>query len=458
MTVMSGLDARFLFSETPAAHMHTIKVVVVDVSGRGEPLSAGGLPALIEDRLRRMPVLRRRVVPVPHGLGNPVVIDDPDFELSRHLRTATAAPPGGARELDDVVAEIARTPLPRDRPLWELTVVEGIGAARIAFVMKLHHTLADGVAAVELLENAFVVNDDDAVDEPFRPEPVPSDRQLYATAATTTARAVAELPLVAGRTVSGTVRALRARRSEPTAPPGPFAGPRTPFDAALTPDRTFATVALSMPELTRVKRAAGATLNDAFLALVGGAARRYLERIGSLPESSLVASVPMSTRTGHHPLGGNHVDNLFLSLRSDLADPGDRARAIHDAAATARRVRGEFGPDLFEARAGVLPPVVQSLVPRMWSATGLAGRVRPPLNLVASCVRGPRSPLELDGGVVTSLFSSGPILEGVGVNVTAWSYVDTLFVSILGCSATLPDPGVLADDMAAELAHWTDRS
>ena len=306
MTVMSGLDARFLFSETPAAHMHTIKVVVVDVSGRSEPLTPDGLPALIEDRLRRMPVLRRRVVPVPHGLGNPVVIDDPDFELSRHLRTATAAPPGGARELDEVVATIARTPLPRDRPLWELTVVEGIGPDRIAFVMKLHHALADGVAAVELLENAFVVDDDDAVDEPFRPEPVPSDRELYATAAATTARAVAELPLVAGRTVRGTVRALRARSAEPTAPPGPFAGPRTPFDSALTPDRTFATVALPMPELTTVKRAAGATLNDAFLALVGGATRRYLDRIGSLPASSLVASVPMSTRTEREQLGANH--------------------------------------------------------------------------------------------------------------------------------------------------------
>ena len=350
MTVMSGLDARFLFSETPAAHMHTIKVVVVDVSGRSEPLTPDGLPALIEDRLRRMPVLRRRVVPVPHGLGNPVVIDDPDFELSRHLRTTAAAPPGGAHELDEVVARIARTPLPRDRPLWELTVVEGIGPDRIAFVMKLHHPLADGVAAVELLEDAFVVDDDDAVDEPFRPEPVPSDRELYATAAATTARAVAELPLVAGRTVRGTVRALRARSAEPTAPPGPFAGPRTPFDAALTPDRTFATVALPMQELTAVKRAAGATLNDAFLALVGGATRRYLDRIGRLPASSLIASVPMSTRTERPQLGGNHVDNLFLPLRSDLADPGERARAIHDAAVTARRVRSEFGPELFEAR------------------------------------------------------------------------------------------------------------
>ncbi len=457
MTVMSGLDSRFLFSETPTAHMHTIKVVIVDVSGRSVPLTPAGLPTLIEDRLRHMPVLRRRVVAVPHGLGNPVVIDDPDFQLSRHLRRATAAAPGGARELDDVVASIARIPLPRDRPLWELTVVEGIGHDRIAFVMKLHHALADGVAAVALLENAFVVDDADAVAEPFHPEPVPSDRELYVTAAATTARAVAKLPLVVGRTVTGTFRALRARRAEATPPPGPFVGPRTPFNTSLTPDRTFATVTLPIPALITVKEAAGATLNDAFLTLVGGAARRYLHRVRSLPAASLVASVPMSTRTEHHRVGGNHVDNLFLALRSDLADPTARVRAIHEAATTARRVRSTFGPDLFEARAGVLPPAAQSLLPRLWSATHLASQVRPPLNLVASFVRGPRSPLELDGGVVTSLFSSGPILEGIGVNVTAWSYVDTMFVSILGCSASLPDPAVLAGDMEAELADWKAR-
>ncbi len=94
MRVMSGLDTRFLFSETPTAPMHTIKVVVVDVSARKEPLTPEGLPSLIGDRLGRMPILRRRVVPVPHGLANPVVIDDPDFDLSRHLRTTTVAAPG----------------------------------------------------------------------------------------------------------------------------------------------------------------------------------------------------------------------------------------------------------------------------------------------------------------------------------------------------------------------------
>jgi len=455
MKVMSGLDSRFLATETLNAHMHTIKIVILDVGGRQDPLTPERLPALLADRLRRMPVLRRRVVPVPFQLGNPVMIDDPDFDLSRHLRVRTAAPPGGSRQLDEAVAEIAGVALPRDRPLWELTVVEGLQDDRVAFVMKLHHCLADGVAAVALLENAFVVDDHDAVTEEFRPEPVPTGRDLHRSALVSARTAVAAVPDVVGQTVSGVWRARQARRKEATAVPGPFAGPSTSLNCALTPDRTFATLTLPMPALMEVKRAAGVTLNDVFLTLCGGGVRRHLQRRGDLPARTLVASVPVATGTDQQRLEGNHVDNLFLPLGTDLADPSRRVRVIHDASTAARRIRRALGPGLFEARADLIPSGLQHLAARMWSASRLADRTRPPLNLVASCVRGPRTPLALDGGVVTSLYSSGPILEGIGLNVTAWTYVDSMYLSILGCSASLPDPWQFADDIAAELQRWS---
>jgi hypothetical protein len=166
----------------------------------------------------------------------------------------------------------------------------------------------------------------------------------------------------------------------------------------------------------------------------------------------------MATRTGSHRLRGNHVDNLFLRLHTELADPVERVRAIHAESTSARRIRAALGPELFEERADVLPPVVHSLASATVGVTGLAGRMRPPLNLVASCVRGPRTPLEVDGGTVTALFSSGPILEGIGLNLTAWTYVDSMSVSVLGCSASLPDPDLLAADLEAELRDWTARA
>lgn len=458
MKIMSGLDARFLASETATAHMHTMKVVVLDVADRDTPIDFNELPALIEDRLPRMPVLRRRVIPMPFGFGNPAVVDDPDFDLTRQLRHRHVAPPGGARELDEMIADIAGTALPRDRPLWELTVVEGLEGGRVAFVMKLHHALADGMASVALLENAFVTDEADVVIEPYRPGPLPRRRTLLRASASSARKATRTVPKVIERTRSGRREAKQLRRAEAVSPPGPFSGPRSRFNVALSADRTFASIPLPMTEILAVKSAAGVSLNDVFLSLCGGGIRRYLDRLGALPRHGLVASVPMATRTDRHRLSGNHVDNLFLPVHSDVGDPFDRVARIHEAAVTARKIRLAFGTDLFEARSGLIPAAAHGVLPRAWAATRLANHLRPPLNLVASCVRGPRQRFELpDGSLVESLISCGPILEGIGLNVTAWSYGDVMQVSVLGCSASLPDPRRLADDIEAELSDWAGR-
>ncbi len=450
MRVMSGLDSRFLSFETHSAHMHTIKVAVVDVTARATPLTPERMLQLLSASLERMPVLRRRVVPVPFGLGNPVVIDDPDVDVSRHVRHLQAEPPGGSRELADVVAEVMARPLPRDRPLWELTVVDGLEGGQVGFVMKVHHALADGKASVALLNNVFLLDDADAIVEPFSPEPAPTKRALYRVAAGTFGEGLRSVPSLARETVAGLHNQHVVRRTEPTKVVGPFAGPRTPFNVSLVPERTFAMLDVPLAAITPVRRAVGASLNDVFLALCGGGIRRYLRRSGELPEASLVASVPIATHADHPRLEGNHVDNLYVRLHTNVADPMERLKAIHASASAARHVRGALGTGLFERRASMMPPFVQSSLARVWAATGLADHLRPPLNVVASSVPGPRVPLALNDGVVTALYSCGPILEGIGLNLTAWSYVDTMYVSLLGCPKSLPDPWLLAADIDDE--------
>ena len=453
---MSGFDARFLLSETRAAHMHTMKVAVLDVSGRSDLLTGTVVMDLLGSRLERMPVLRHRVVPIPHDLGNPLVVDDPDFDLGDHMHHATLPAPGGQNELEHLIAEIASAPLPRDRPLWDLTVVDGLADGQVAFVAKIHHALADGAATVELLMNAFVADDADAVVPPFRPEPIPSRPVLYGSAARQAVQAVAALPGFASRTVSGLRQVQFVNRAEPTPVLGPFAGPTTPFNVSLTPDRTFAMLRLPIDAMSSIKRAAGSSLNDVFLTVCAGGIRRHLERLGTLPDSSLVASVPLATGAEERRLGGNHVDNMFLPVHTDIADPLQRLASIHESVAAARRARAALGPDLLERRAALVPPVLYSAAMRGWAAVGLADRLRPPLNFVASSVRGPRSPLGLEGGVVSALYSSGPILEGIGLNITAWSYLDTMYVSLLGCSRSLPEPRRLADDITADMQELSD--
>jgi len=451
MEELTGLDARFLYSETPASHMHTMKVAVVDVSGRREPLTPDGFTAQFEASLDRMPALRRRAVEIPHRISHPIWVEDPELDVSRHVHWRTASGPGGLVELAQIVAEIAAVPLDRNRPLWDLTVVEGLGLDQTAFVMKLHHSVADGGAAVAMLRNAFMNDDEQAVRQPARPEPIPSAGELYRLGIRSRARRLSRIPALARHTAKGVQAARRVDRELPERPARAFEAPRTSLNVSLVPGRTFAMLPLPMEDLLGVKRAHGTTLNDVFLTVCGGGLRRYLDRRGELPDQSLVASVPLATQTGQLRLSGNHTDSMNVALCTDIAGAVERLKAVHAASRAARLEREALGIELFEERASLTPPHLYSWTLRLWGRSHLANRTRPPVNLVASNVPGPRETLELEGGIVTALYSVGPILEGIGLNITAWSYRDTLNVSVLGCPASLPDPWILATDLEASL-------
>jgi WS/DGAT/MGAT family acyltransferase len=460
MEELTGLDARFLYSETPRAHMHTMKVVVVDPGGRAEPLTAASLALALSERLDRMPGLRKRAVPVPRSLSHPVWVEDADLNLGDHLRWRRAPAPGDRRALAAVVAEVASTPLRRDRPLWELHVVDGLDGGRVAFVAKVHHALADGVAVSAMLDNVFGAGDGPPAEHPARPEAPPDPARLRHDALRNRSRRASRLPAVAGRTVRGALAARRVRRGAGQRLPGPFSGPRSPLNRALSADRTFAVADLPLADVLAVRSARGVTVNDVFLAVCGGALRAHLAEGGRLPRRTLVAGVPVATGSEAAGAGvagvrlsGNHLDNLYLPLGTDVADPLERLDAIHRMAVVARRAREAMGTELFEDRAGHTPPRLYPLALRWWAASRLADRVRPPINVIASNVAGPRRPLEVDGGRVEELWSVGPLLEGIGANLTAWSYDGCLRVSVLGCARTLPDPWRLVDHVGAAFAE-----
>ena len=167
----------------------------------------------------------------------------------------------------------------------------------------------------------------------------------------------------------------------------------------------------------------------------------------------MVAGVPMATGAEAVHYSGNHLDNLALPLGVDLVDPVERVRRIHAATMAARRVREALGPELFEGRAALTPPMLYPVGIQLWARTHLADHTRPPINLIASNVRGPADLPAMDGARVTALYSMGPILEGIGLNVTAWSFRDELDVSVMGTPGTLPDPWDLVDDLHASAAE-----
>ncbi|MGZ8752172.1 MAG: WS/DGAT/MGAT family O-acyltransferase [Acidimicrobiia bacterium] len=450
MEQLTGLDARFLYSETPTAPMHTLKIAIMDVAETVGGLTHEGFLSTLAERIGRLPQLRERVVSIPLGLGHPVWVEDPAFDIERHVHFRTSPAPGGARELAAVVGEVAARRLPRDRPLWDVTVVDGLERGHVACIAKVHHAVADGMATVGMLQRALA--EQASVPTPID-EPLPSRRELLRIAARGHRATARALPDLTRRSVRGLVAAGRNRRG-PVAAAKPFDAPRSPLNVSLDATRTFAMTTLPLGDLLAVRSHFGTTLNDVYLAVCGGALRRYLAGRGDLPVDPLVAAVPLATpREASERRGHNHVDNMFVPLGTHIADPAARLRAIHEVVIAARHERALLGPELFEDRAALTPPQLYSVGVRLWTRTGFANHLRPPVNLVASNVPGPREPLHLAGARLDAIYSVGPILEGVGLNLTAWSYVDRIHVAALGCRRSLPDPWLLVDQLPESLAE-----
>ncbi|MBV8950561.1 MAG: wax ester/triacylglycerol synthase family O-acyltransferase, partial [Actinobacteria bacterium] len=411
----------------------------------------------LERRLHLVPSFRRRLVTVPLQLHHPVWIEDPDFDLHAHLHRAVLPAPGGHQELDDVMSEIVSTPLDRSRPLWELWVVEGLAGGHVAFVAKIHHCLADGVKAAELL--ATVLDDRPDAPEPetqrWHPEPMPSRRRLLVDALVDLVREIGRLPNLLVRTFRGLRAAGKARKERAVSPPLPFNTPKLSFNTALTPHRRFVTTTLSLSDVKAVKSALGCTVNDVVLELCAGSLRLHLAERGELPDRALLAGVPTSTRQAapsrDRSGAGNQVSNLFTTLPVQLADPGTRLELIHETTKGAKEQLNLLGADMLADWSEITPPRPFAALVGLYSHFGLARRHRPPINLVVSNVPGPAEPLYISGARLLALYSMGPILENIGLNVTVWSYLDTLNFGIVACDDTLP--GALADRLPDALAE-----
>jgi diacylglycerol O-acyltransferase len=450
MEPLSGMDAAFLYLETPEQPQHVTLTAVLDPSSTPGGVTFEQVRAHIARRLHRVPPLTRRLVTIPLGLHHPHWIDDLDLDLDHHVRRVELAAPGDDHQLAAVVAQISSVPLDRDRPLWEMWIIEGLAGGRFALIAKLHHATLDGVAGVEQMIAFFnleplVETGGPPAHEPSEPDP--SGAELLTYAAVSRARSMLRaVPLVA-RTV-GSIRAVRSARAEADVEAGgtPLVTPHTPLNDTLTSARRVAFARLSLDDIKTIKAAVeGATVNDVILAVCAGALRRYLSERGELPDDPLVAACPVDVRTeGQRGRSDNRVSAMFTRLPTDVADPLARLAAAHRAALAAKDEHALFDPDVLQQWTEVLDPNLSSWLIGLYSRTSTTRRHRPPVNLVVSNVAGPPFPLYLAGAELTRAYPLGQLIEGVGLNITVMSYRDFIDVGFLAAGDLVPDIDRLA--------------
>ena len=464
MEQLAGIDSYFLYTERGNVYNHVAALGIYD------PASAPGGKVRFRDILRHFgarlgtnPVFRRRLVTAPHDVDRPYWIDDPDLDLEFHVRHIALPEPGDWRQLMIQVARLHARPLDRTRPLWEVYVIEGLEripglpAGGFALFMKFHHASIDGEAGAQLLRAVHTLSAEAEAEakeaEPLYAEREPGAVELYTRAvAHGVGRAVGAAQLYAGtlgrigEIAFGRLRHVLGHSGADGAPvalPGFVRAPITRFNRPVSANRVVEAVALPVERMQAARhRIEGATINDLFLAIVGGALRRYLESKDELPSPSLVALMPVSTRDdGRVAAAGNRVGGVPVPVGSHIADPIARLHAVHAGAQAARRDAEALGRGFLKASVDELPHAAAEFLARHF--------VYPQLNVTVSNVRGPEATLFVAGARLVHFYPLSIATDWIGLNHTGFSYNGVMWISAVACRNMMPDPGFYADCLRA---------
>ncbi len=450
---LNGMDAMLLYSEAPNLHTHTLKVAVVDTTEFPQPFTFEVFRSVVGRRLHLLEPLRYRLVDIPFKLHHPMWLPDCTVDLDYHLRQVRVPEPGGRRELDQVIGDVASSPLDRSRPLWELYFAEGLAGSRIAVIGKVHHVLADGVASANLLARGMDLSGGltDERDAPAAVTP-PSSAELVRSAAQDHLAQLAELPSLVKDAVGGFRDVRRRSRQRGPVPDmaKPFAAPPTFLNHVVSPTRTFASAPLALAQVKETAKKLESTINDVILATAAGALRSLLLRYDGHADEPIVASVPVSTDRSPERISGNMISGLMVSLPVHLTDPLERLKVTARSASIAKEDHELIGPDLYSRFMSYLPTALAPSIFRWQAARADHNRL---MNVPVSNVPGPRERGRLGGAVVTEIYSTGVLSSGVGINITVWSYVDQVNIAVLSDDRTFCDTHEATDAMVDAFAE-----
>jgi diacylglycerol O-acyltransferase / wax synthase len=451
-------DLALLAQETPRTPMHNATLEIFDPGTSGFDYDA--LIAHIEDRIAFVPRYRQHVRRVPGRLGNPVWLDDPDFDLGYHVRRSALPRPGSLDQLRELTARIMSRRLDPERPLWEAYFVEGLEGSRVALLTKSHQVLVDGISTVDLGQVLLDVDPGprQVVQEDWRPAVEPSPTALVVEALAEGVRSPRTLVDTGMGAAEAALRSVGALTGRLGAVAGALsnrrAAPDTPFNLDPTEQRRVVLVRTALKDYRRVRRVHGGTVNDVILTTLTGAIRAWLmtrgEPVGS--GRSVRALVPMSVMDEElEPTSlGSQVVGHRLSLPVGESSPVIRLHQVSYALKAHTETGRAVAADRIAGVAGFAPTTFHALGSRV-AAEESAG-----VNLVITNVPGPQFPMYLAGAEMVETYPVPPLQPGFGVAIGVTSYDGGVYYGITADRDALPDIDVFGQCLRDALDELVD--
>jgi diacylglycerol O-acyltransferase len=442
MKPLGTVDTSFLLAENREMPMHTGGLMLfsypegVHEDWLHQTMSGNDDPDAVQ------PPFNQKLAWPLRRLGLPHWVTDHNLDTHYHVRHSALPKPGRYREMFSLVSRLHSTRLHRDRPLWEAHIIEGVEEDRFALYVKTHHSMIDGVGAMRLLRTCLS-SDPNERDMPA-PWNMPRPRRQNVESPDARGAVAATAGAMGG--VLKFASAVRHRDKHGMI--APFQTPLTILNGRVTGSRRLVAQSWSLSRVKNVAKALNATVNDIFLAMSGGALRRYLIDQDALPEEPLTAMTPVSFRPADADIEGNSFSVVFATLATEIGDPLDRLRAIQKSMGEAKRLlKGMNSADIPIFTSIVALPV---LVPHLLR---LSGRTRPTFNVTVSNVPGPRERLYWNGAPLEGMYPLSIVTHGQALNITVTSVGDSLDVGIVACRRSVPSAQRLIDHLDEALVE-----
>jgi diacylglycerol O-acyltransferase / wax synthase len=455
---LDPLDSAFITLESRGAPLHIAAILELDHPSRGpvDPLTTfEEIKALVASRLHEIPKLTKRILRVPFDLAWPVWVEDPEFDIDEHVLRRSCPSPGGEAELDALIGRIMATELPPDRPLWELSVVEGLTDGRTAMILKIHHALADGVSGAATFAGLFDISEHvrvptrvDALDIDL-PEPLPTPLELLGrTAGELLRRPQALLEAIGSgieQAAAAVERAMRPPEGDAGNSTSLLAAAKTSLNGNPSHARRYARLHLDLAEVKDAAKRRGATVTDFAMCTVGGALRRLLDAKGEPIDRDLVAFMPVNVRReGAEGDLGNRISAVLVPLHANELDSEERLAVLRDES-RARKETDAQSPKMLMNLAAAVGPTIASIAGQTLYDLELFNDLPPIANVTVSSVPGPPVPLWMAGRRVASAAPLGPLMGGIALNITVLGFGGYLEYGVLACARRLPDLTPLRD-------------